>query len=148
MSYEQLRLEHQLCFPVYAAARLFIREYQPHLDALGITYPQYLALLVLWEHDEAAVGTIAERLILNTNTVTPLLKRLEARGLIVRRRSDDDERRVIVALTEAGRALEAEAAQIPARFVAGILPDSMGLEDLRRLKEQLSALIEHLSAPR
>ena len=81
MSYEQLKLENQLCFPLYAASRLIIRAYQNDLDALGITYPQYLVLMVLWEFEELTVNEIAEKLILNTNTVTPLLKRMEAQLL-------------------------------------------------------------------
>jgi DNA-binding MarR family transcriptional regulator len=82
MIYEQLRLENQICFPIYVASRLFVGEYQPYLDALNITYPQYLVLMVLWETDERAVGEIAERLLLNTNTITPLLKRMEAQGIV------------------------------------------------------------------
>ena len=99
MAYEQLKLENQLCFPVYAASRLIIREYQPHLDKLGITYSQYLVLMVLWEKDSIAVSEITQRLILNTNTVTPILKRMEAQGLITRQRSASDERKVIITLT-------------------------------------------------
>ena len=87
MAYEQLKLENQLRFPVYAASRLIIREYQPHLDKLRITYSQYLVLMVLWEKDSIAVSEITQRLILNTNTVTPILKRMEAQGLITRQRS-------------------------------------------------------------
>jgi DNA-binding MarR family transcriptional regulator len=96
---EQLKLENQLCFPVYAASRLITRIYQPYLDEIGITYPQYLVLLVLWEKDEVTVNEISRKLILNTNTTTPLLKRLEAQGLVSRRRSGEDERKVIIALT-------------------------------------------------
>ncbi len=77
MVYEQLKLENQLCFPVYAASRLITREYQPFLDRLGITYPQYLVLMILWEEDGVPVNDIAKKLILNTNTITPLLKRME-----------------------------------------------------------------------
>jgi DNA-binding MarR family transcriptional regulator len=146
MIHEQLRLENQICFPIYAASRLFIREYQPHLDALGITYPQYLVLMILWETDQRSVGEIAERLLLNTNTVTPLLKRMEAQQLIVRRRAQDDERRVIVALTEKGYALQAEAAHIPASFAAGLVSDAISLEELVRLRDRLNTLIDHLSS--
>jgi DNA-binding MarR family transcriptional regulator len=84
MEYEQLKLNNQLCFPVYAASRLITREYQPHLDKLGVTYPQYLVLMVLWETDGISVNEIAQKLILNTNTVTPLLKRMELLNLISR----------------------------------------------------------------
>jgi hypothetical protein len=88
MKFEQLKLENQLCFPVYAASRLIIREYQPYLDKLGITYPQYLVLMVLWETNHVSVNEISQKLILNTNTVTPLLKRMESQGIINRQRSE------------------------------------------------------------
>src|SRR6056297_1041292 len=113
MPYEQLKLENQLCFPVYAASRLITREYQPFLENLGITYPQYLVLMVLWEDDCLPVNDIAKTLILNTNTITPLLKRMEQQGLLFRKRSDKDERKVIVKLTEKGKDLQKEAVKIP-----------------------------------
>ncbi|NJO70307.1 MAG: MarR family transcriptional regulator, partial [Bacteroidetes bacterium] len=81
MAFEQLKLENQLCFPVYAVSRLITREYQPYLNKLGITYPQYLVLLVLWEHSSMTVNEISQKLILNTNTITPLLKRMESLGI-------------------------------------------------------------------
>ena len=145
MTYEQLKLENQLCFPVYAVSRLITREYQPHLEKLGITYPQYLVLMLLWETDGRTVNEIAQRLILNTNTVTPILKRMEALGLIARRRSDEDERRVIVSLTPKGMQLREEAARIPEQLVEGLVTDEMSLEDLHRLKEQLYAMIRFLT---
>lgn len=145
MDYEQLKLANQLCFPVYAASHLIIRQYQPLLDQIGITYPQYLALMVLWENDRITVNEIAQRLILNTNTVTPILKRMEAQGLITRQRSEEDERKVIVALTPRGRALREEAASIPERLVAGLVTDEMSVEDLQKMKEQLYMLIRYLS---
>lgn len=145
MSYEQLRLENQICFPIYVASRLFVREYQPYLDALGITYPQYLVLMVLWETDHRTVGEIAERLLLNTNTVTPLLKRMQVQGLIARERAEDDERKVMVALTEKGQLLQADAAKIPELFVSSLLSDTMSLEELKNLRDRLSVLIDHLS---
>src|SRR5512145_2779203 len=103
MGYEQLKLSNQLCFPVYAASRFTTREYQPYLDKLGITYPQYLVLLVLWETDGISVNEIALKLILNTNTITPLLKRMEQQGIITRNRSEKDERKVVVSLTKKGK---------------------------------------------
>lgn len=144
MTYEQLKLENQLCFPVYAASRLIIREYQPHLEQLGITYPQYLVLMLLWETDGRTVNEIARRLILNTNTVTPILKRMESQGLIARRRSEADERRVIITLTPKGVQLREEAARIPQRLVEGLVTEEMNLEDLRQLKEQLDVMIRFL----
>ena len=98
-NFNQLKLENQLCFPVYAASRLIIREYQPYLDKLKITYPKYLVLMILWEKDAVPVNDIAKKLILNTNTITPLLKRMEKQGLVKRERSVEDERKVIIQLT-------------------------------------------------
>ena len=145
MSYEQLKLENQLCFPVYAASRLITREYQPLLDALGLTYPQYLVLMILWEEDGLPVNDIARKLILKTNTVTPLLKRMEADGILQRQRSDQDERKVIVRLTDEGRELQEKAAQIPEALALKLLDGPLELDDLRRLKEDLGSLIDLLS---
>ena len=146
MTYEQLKLENQLCFPVYAASRLIIREYQPLLDDLGITYPQYLVLMVLWETDGLPVNEIAQKLLLNTNTVTPLLKRMEAQGLLTRQRSAEDERQVIIKLTPQGNALREEAASIPEKLVVGLNAEDMSAEDLLNLVAQLNKIIHHLSA--
>jgi len=144
MKFEQLKLEHQLCFPVYAASRLIIREYQPYLDKLGITYPQYLVLMVLWESDGLPVNEISHKLILNTNTVTPLLKRMELMGIIERKRSKGDERKVNIHLTEKGKNLQAEASSIPENLVSGIISDTMKIEDLKELKEKLYFVINFL----
>jgi DNA-binding MarR family transcriptional regulator len=145
MAYEQLRLENQVCFPIYAASRLITREYQPLLDELGLTYPQYLVLMVLWERDGLPVNEIGQKLLLNTNTVTPLLKRMEAQGLVARQRSADDERRVIVSLTPQGRALQEQAAAIPARLVAGLNADGVDEQALHDMLAQLQKIIHHLS---
>jgi len=141
---DQLKLDNQICFPVYAASRLIIREYQPHLDKLGITYPQYLVLLVLWEEDGISVNDIAHKLILNTNTVTPLLKRMETLGLVSRIRSEEDERKVIVRLTEKGSAMKAEAAHIPYSLMADISPDELKMEELVAMKIKLEEWIGFL----
>ncbi len=113
MVYEQLKLENQLCFPFYAISRLITRAYQPDFDKLGITYPQYLVLMVLWETDGMTVNAVAEKLILNTNTITPLLKRMEEMGFLQRTPSSTDKRKVIVSLTTKGDELRHEAAMIP-----------------------------------
>jgi DNA-binding MarR family transcriptional regulator len=141
---DQLKLANQICFPLYAASRLIIREYQPHMDKLGITYPQYLVLLVLWEEDGISVNDIAHKLILNTNTVTPLLKRMETLGLVSRIRSEEDERKVIVRLTEKGRAMKAEAAHIPYSLMADISPDELKMEELTAMKIKLEEWIDFL----
>lgn len=145
MSYEQLKLHNQLCFPLYAASRLVTREYQPFLDKLGITYPQYLVLLVLWESDRQSVNEISQKLILNTNTVTPLLKRMETQGLISRIRSEKDERKVEIALTEKGKELESEASAIPGKLAEGLMTSTMNREELTDLKTKLHLLIDFLN---
>ncbi len=145
MSYNQLKLENQLCFPVYAASRLITREYQPYLDALEITYPQYLVLMILWENDGLPVNDIAKKLILNTNTITPLIKRMEKQGLVTKQRSVEDERKVIVKLTKKGEELKERAVLIPERLGQQLLEGPMGVEELVRLKEDLGKIIDHLS---
>lgn len=146
MAYDQLKLENQLCFPFYAASRLIIRAYQEDLDALGITYPQYLVMMVLWEKEETTVNAIAEKLILNTNTITPLLKRMETMGLITRTPSKTDQRKVLVGLTEDGIKMREKAAEIPYRLLQRlkIEPSEQGLQDFINLKGQLYSLIELL----
>ena len=146
MARDQLKLSNQICFPVYAASRLITREYQPHLDELGITYPQYIALMVLWEKDEISVNEITQKLILNTNTVTPLLKRMELQGLITRQRSNTDERKVIVKLTDKGKALEEKAAEIPQKFIEGLADSNMTVNELISLKESLYQIINFLQS--
>ncbi len=145
MEFEHLKLENQLCFPMYVASRLIIREYKPLLDKLGITYPQYLVLLVLWENDGVPVNMITEKLLLDTSTVTPLLKRMEEQGLLTRERSREDERRVIVSLTHQGQALRAEAVSIPEQLVSGLHSDNMSAEDLGMMLEQINKMITHLA---
>ncbi|MGD9977080.1 MAG: MarR family winged helix-turn-helix transcriptional regulator [Bacteroidales bacterium] len=144
MENDQLKLKNQLCFPVYAASRLIIRAYQPYLDKLGITYPQYLVLMVLWESDEISVNDITQKLILNTNTVTPLLKRMELQGLISRTRSGNDERKVIITLTEKGMQLQKEAETIPQSLASSLISESMQIEELVDLKDKLYLLINSL----
>lgn len=145
MSYEQLKLDNQLCFPVYAASRLIIREYQPYLDKLGITYPQYLVLMVLWELGSLPVNDIAKKLILNTNTITPLLKRMEQQDIVERTRSQEDERKVIISLTAKGKALKEEASLIPQSLIQRMLEEDVQIEELIQLKKQLEAVIMLLS---
>ena len=113
MAYEQLKLENQLCFRLYTAARLTMGVYHPYLDPLGITYPQYLVLLVLWEQDKQPVCDIAKKMMLDTNTVTPLLQRMEKSGLINRTRGKEDSRQRIVSLTKKGKSLNEQAREIP-----------------------------------
>jgi DNA-binding MarR family transcriptional regulator len=144
MSFEQLKLSNQFCFPVYAASRLIIREYQPHLEKLGITYPQYLVLMVLWETDNITVNEISQKLILNTNTLTPLLKRMESQGIITRKRSDPDERKVIIQLSEKGREMRIEAASIPDKLVSGLNKGTLSMQELIETRSRLNVLIDFL----
>ena len=127
MAHGQLLLDNQLCFRLYTASRLITQAYTPFLDQLGITYPQYLVLMVLWEKDAQPVNDIAKRLYLETNTVTPLLKRMEASGLVERLRDAGDGRKVLVRLTAAGKALEGRAASVP-EGVAGKLAPCRSLQ--------------------
>lgn len=142
MEYEQLKLENQLCFPFYAVSRLIIRAYQEDLDALGITYTQYLVMLVLWENDGKTVNEIAEKLILNTNTITPLLKRMEVMELILRTPSKTDQRKVQVTLTSKGKAMEESASHIPFRLMQklNIEPSAAQLEEAIHLRNKLNDL--------
>lgn len=141
MNNEQLKLENQLCFPVYAASRLITRAYQPYLQALRITYPQYLVLMLLWEQDTQPVNTIAKKLVLNTNTITPLLKRMEQLCLIVRKRSETDERQVMISLTEKGQDLKQKASQIPQKMAEKLLKSNLKETDLLEMKKNLQAII-------
>ncbi|QES42152.1 MarR family transcriptional regulator [Streptomyces venezuelae] len=138
-----LRLDQQICFSLHAAARAFNAVYRTLLKDLGLTYPQYLVMLVLWEHDELAVKKIGERLRLDSGTLSPLLKRLEAAGHVERRRSAEDERSVTVRLTEAGRALREKAVAVPRA-----LADSteLSLDDVRDLRTRLDQLTAALDA--
>ena len=142
MEFEQLKLENQVCFPIYAASRLITRAYQPLLEKLELTYPQYLVLMVLWETDQISVNEITEKLILNTNTVTPLLKRMEVQGLIRRKRSETDERRVTISLTQKGAELKQQAADIPAELAKKLDVGELDLQEIIDLRDKLNRLIK------
>ncbi len=116
--YDALKLENQLCFPLYAAAREVVKMYRPYLDELDITYTQYITMMVIWEEKEITVKALGEKLFLDSGTMTPVLKSLEAKGYVVRKRSTTDERSVSVFLTDSGEALKEKAVDIPAK-VAG-----------------------------
>jgi DNA-binding MarR family transcriptional regulator len=139
---DMLQLNNQLCFALYSASLAMTKVYKPLLEAIGLTYPQYLVLLVLWEKDALIVSEIGERLSLDSGTLTPLLKRLEVAGLLTRRRATDDERRVLVALTPAGQALKTQAAGIPACIVEA---SHCGLPELAALTRQVQALRDQLA---
>lgn len=144
MTAEQLKLDNQVCFPLYAASRLLTRAYQPYLDKLGVTYPQYLVLMVLWEYEEMTVTEISSKLFLNTNTLTPLLKRMEKQGILERKRTAKDERIVKVKLSKEGIYLKSLAEEIPLKLGDLLTDENQSLDDLMKLKSSLLKLIEKL----
>lgn len=145
MKYDQLKLANQICFPVYTASRLITQEYQPYLAKMKITYPQYLVMLVLWEEDNLPVNNIAKKLFLNTNTITPLLQRMESQGILKRKRCTEDERKVIVSLTAKSKKMKRTAASIPNKFLRGLKCDDLTIKDLKELKDKLNILNKLLS---
>ena len=145
MAHEELRLDNQICFRLYTAARLITQAYTPMLNTLGITYPQYLVLMVLWEKDCQPVNDIAHRLVLETNTVTPLLQRMEKQGIVTRKKGEQDKRQQIVSLTEKGRDLEAEAFKlIPAGMGETLKACPLQTDDYTHLGSELDSMIETL----
>ncbi|MCQ2606254.1 MAG: MarR family transcriptional regulator [Bacteroidales bacterium] len=147
MAYPQLKLDNQLCFRLYTAARLVTSSYTPFFKKLGITYPQYLVLMILWEQDNRLVGDITEKLKLETNTVTPLLQRMEKLGLIVRQKSLADTRQRIVSLTKKGKHLEEEIKDVPNCLARDIVGKNMSAEELQALISLLDNFIEALNNP-
>lgn len=145
---KQSRLDEQLCFALYSASRAFTRAYAPVLAPLGLTYPQYLVMLVLWDGDGVSVTELGARLGLDSGTLTPLLKRMEEAGLISRARDPDDERVVRVGLTKAGRALDQKAKDVPTEMACrvGFAPSKQNLAALGQLRDSLKALAERLDA--
>ncbi len=134
---EALKLKNQICFPLYAAARKIISDYQPYLKPLGITYTQYIVFMVLWEEDRLSVSEICDRLLLDSGTITPLLKRLESEGYVLRSRSAADERSVIVSLTEKGRALKEKAAEVPLNMSSCVRLEPAEGQELYRLLHKI-----------
>ncbi len=138
---EELKLENQLCFPLYACAKEVVRRYKPFLDALDLTYTQYIAMLVLWEHREVSAKVLGQHLYLDSGTLTPLLKKLEQKHYITRRRDANDERNLLISLTPQGLALREQALEVPKKMCACMaLPkeeaDALG-ELLRKLLAEL-----------
>ena len=144
MDYEQLKLDNQLCFRLYTAARLTTGAYHPYLAPLGITYPQYLVLLVLWENDNLPVNDIAHRQMLETNTITPLLQRMEKAALVKRSKGKEDSRQRIVSLTKKGSALREQAKHIPECLSAEIMKKLGSADDIVQMVPVLDKLIEGL----
>ncbi|MBQ9386477.1 MAG: MarR family transcriptional regulator [Bacteroidaceae bacterium] len=142
---EQLKLENQLCFRLYTASRLITQAYHPLLSGYGLTYPQYLVLMVLWEKDEQPVNDIAKRLMLETNTVTPLLKRMESEGILTRSKGTEDARQIIVKLTEKGQRLQEQLTDVPAEMGKSILCKSVNPDTVPSLFCTLDDIIDKLS---
>lgn len=139
-----MKLDNQLCFRFYTVSRLITRVYQKYLDKLGLTYIQYIVLLCLWEEDNIPVGRLVQRLGLNTNTLTPLLKRMEQSKLISRTRSLVDERSIIISLTEQGHSLYPQAQEVPAEIQNALAEDKLSHEEYLHLRELLDSLIARL----
>ena len=142
MNRKELKLENQLCFPLYACSREVIKRYRPFLDAVGLTYTQYVAMLVFWEEQSVSVKELGQRLYLDSGTLTPVLKSLEQKGYITRRRSETDERVLIAALTDAGAALRSAAEQIPEQICACIRLEPDEAQQLHRLLNKLLHAME------
>ena len=143
--FTKLYLENQLCFPLYAASRLTTKVYAPYLNELDITYPQYLVLLVLWQYTEQTVNEIGSRLLLESNTLTPLLKRLEQKKLIPRKRSNTDERSVIISLTEKSEEFRDKAVLIPDKILSSFADNTFTASEIQKFHKTLLKLVEALN---
>ena len=140
MSNDHLKLDKQLCFPLYAASNLLVKVYRPLLKPLGLTYSQYLVMLVLWERDSVSVGDLGHCLYLDSGTLTPLLKRMENSGFINRRRDSNDERRVLVTLTTKGSEIKELAVKIPNK-----LSEQLNISDISELRSEIQSLVQSLA---
>ena len=135
--YRQLKLENQLCFPLYACSKEIVKAYKPFLDELDLTYTQYITMMVMWEHRELKVKEVGKYLYLDSSTLTPLLKRLEEKGYVSRRRSAEDERDLIVTLTEQGEELREKACSVPERLMGCVAFEPQKAETLYELLYEL-----------
>lgn len=145
MEDSQLKLSNQICFPLYSVSRLITKAYKPFLDKMGITYPQYLVLMVLWENDNLTVNQITEKLLLNTNTLSPLLQRMEKMEILERNRSEQDERSVIIKLTKKGKELKNQAILIPNELSKVLITQNVQVSDIMNLQNVLNEWIKILS---
>jgi len=139
---EMLKLSNQACFPLYALSRKITAHYQPLLEKIGLTYPQYLVMMLLWEHKALSVKELGNELMLDSGTLTPLLKRLADKDLVKRTRSEEDERVVVITLTETGQKLKRKAAEIPEKLACSLHLTEKELLQLRGLTQQLLHKIE------
>ncbi|HEV7381917.1 MAG TPA: MarR family transcriptional regulator [Dyadobacter sp.] len=141
---EILKLSNQLCFPLYALSRKITSHYLPILDKLGLTYPQYLVMLVLWEEQKLSVKELGERLLLDSGTLSPLLKKLQERHLLTRTRSTDDERVVQIELTDSGIALKTKAAEVPNAIMCSL---KMSVEEMDQMRTLATGILAKLNQP-
>ena len=144
---EEFKLDKQLCFRLYTASRLITQVYHPLLSEQGVTYPQYLVLLVLWEQDAQPVNDIAKRLFLETNTVTPLLQRMEKEGVLTRKKGEKDGRQMIVSLTRKGKDLQKKLADVPFAVGSAVVCDSVNPTTAPDLFRMLDDIIDKLNNP-
>ena len=140
--YEALKLDNQLCFPLYACAKEIVRRYKPFLDDIDLTYTQYIAMMVLWEEKKINVKDLGGRLYLDSGTLTPVLKRLEQKGLISRQRDDKDERMLIVSITQEGEALKEKAVEIPYKMAGCVKLDARDARELYEILHKLLRVFE------
>lgn len=131
--YDAIKIDHQLCFPLYACAKEIVRRYKPFLDEIDLTYTQYIAMMVLWEEKEINVKALGKRLYLDSGTLTPVLKRLEQKNLISRQRDSKDERNLIVSLTAEGEQLKEKAVEVPQKMAGCVTLDEKDAADLYRI---------------
>lgn len=136
---DPLKLENQLCFPLYAAAKEITRKYRPFLEPLGLTYTQYIAMMVMWEHGQVSAGKMGELLMLDSGTLTPMLKKMEAAGLVTRKRNSKDERELIITITPKGKALREQAEKVPSQMASCV---DLSLEEALTLKTLLNKLLK------
>jgi MarR family transcriptional regulator, organic hydroperoxide resistance regulator len=144
MAADTLKLDNALCFAIYSANHAITRAYKPLLDPFGLTYPQYLVMIVLWDKDGQTVGNIGDRLFLESSTLTPLLKRLEGAGYVRRERDPRDERQVRISLTGKGKALQDELKDLPPRMLKSF---GCGLEDMAKLQAEIAAIRDNVAKP-
>ena len=140
--YEGLKLDNQLCFPLYAASREIIKQYRPHLDALGLTYTQYISMMVFWEEKKISAKVLGKRLYLDSGTLTPVLKSLEAKGLVQRYRSPEDERVLTVEITEEGESLKEQAVSVPSELSSCV---KLEPEEALKLYELLYKVLDNFN---
>jgi len=144
--YDQLKLDNQVCFRLYTASRLITQAYRPLLEPLGLTYPQYLVLMVLWEKDHQTVSEICKRLVLESNTLTPLLQRMEKEGLVVRKKGTADSRQTLVSLTRKGLHLQEEAKEVPSCMALSLDGCSPSPTEAAAFVQSLDSIINHLKS--